>query len=82
MPVYEHLAILFVHVLYAYALLGALFATAFVTRGVQRIDSGARGTGIAFRLLLIPGTIAFWPLLLRRWLSGQTDPPIERNPHR
>ena len=65
-----------------YAALGFLFALAFVSRGVGRIDPGARQATWAFRLLILPGTVALWPLLARRWLSGQTEPPEERNSHR
>jgi hypothetical protein len=65
-----------------YALFGALFALAFVTFGVQRIDPGAKGSGVAFRLLIFSGSIALWPLLLKRWASGQVSPPDERNSHR
>ena len=76
------LAELFVWTLTVYGALGALFALAFVFVGVQRIDSEAKGSGFAFRLLLFPGTVAFWPLLLRRWLHGAPGPPTEQNPHR
>jgi len=77
------LAALFVWTLTAYGALGILFALAFVIAGVQRIDSQAKGSGIAFRLLIVPGTVAaFWPLLLRRWLHGASDPAVEQNPHR
>lgn len=65
-----------------YALLGALFALAFVVVGVQRIDPGAKGSGVRFRFLIFPGSVALWPLLLKRWVSGQVSPPDERNPHR
>jgi hypothetical protein len=64
-----------------YALVGAIFGLAFITFGVQRIDSGAKGSGIGFRLLIFPCSLAFWPLLLRRWIGGQRDPAEEANPH-
>ena len=64
-----------------YALIGALFALAFVTFGAQRIDAGAKGSGLGFRLLIFPGSIVFWPLLLRRWVSGRREPAEEANPH-
>ena len=35
-----------------------------------------------FRLLVIPGALAFWPLLLRRWATGVKEPPEECNAHR
>jgi hypothetical protein len=78
----EQFAIYLVHALYLYALLGVLFAIAFVTVEVQRIDEQAAGSGWGFRLLLVPGSAAFWPLLLLRWISGQRTTPKERNPHR
>jgi len=78
---YEAIAILLVHMLYVYSAFGVAFALAFVTVGVKRIDSQAFGSSIGFRLLILPGSAAFWPLLLRRWISGKGEPPEERNPH-
>ena len=46
-----------------YLALGLLFAVAFVTVGVGRIDVGACGASVLFRLLILPGTVALWPLL-------------------
>lgn len=66
----------------AYALMGFLFAAIFVSFGVQRLDSQARGAGIGFRLLILPGVAALWPMLLKRWLGGVNEAPIERTPHR
>jgi hypothetical protein len=51
-----------------YALAGLLFAPAFVTVGVARIDPAARGTSWAFRALILPGSAALWPLLAAKWL--------------
>lgn len=65
-----------------YVLLGFLFALFFITRGVQRVDTQARNASIGFRLIILLGVLAFWPLLLRRWRQGLPDPPVERNPHR
>ena len=79
---YERVATLLVGALYLYGIAGSLFATAFVTTGVKRIDSQAIGSGVAFRLLIFPASAAFWPLLLRRWVSGTGEPAAERNPHR
>jgi hypothetical protein len=78
----ERVASIFVWGLYAYAILGGAFAAVFVTRGVQKLDAQAQGAGIAFRLLIFPGAAAFWPLLARRWIRGDAEPPAEGNPHR
>lgn len=65
-----------------YAALGVAFAIAFVIFGVGKIDPAAKGTSLLFRLLILPGTVALWPLLVKRWLGGQAHPPREKNPHR
>jgi hypothetical protein len=54
-----------------YFLTGLLFGAAFVARGVQAIDPVARGSGTGFRLIILPGAIALWPLLLRRWIRAR-----------
>ena len=61
---------------------GFLFAVPFVFIGVKKIDPHAAHGSWGFRLLIFPGTLAFWPLLLRRWLKGISEPPEERNAHR
>jgi hypothetical protein len=79
--VFERIAVLFVDALSLYVALGLVFAVAFVWVGVKRIDSQTVGTGLGFRILIIPGSVAFWPLLLRRWARGNAEPALERNPH-
>jgi hypothetical protein len=65
-----------------YLALGVLFAVPFVMRGAARVDPAARGAGWGFRLLILPGVAALWPLLARRWLSDATSPPEPRDAHR
>ncbi|HAB17425.1 MAG TPA: hypothetical protein PLX89_07385 [Verrucomicrobiota bacterium] len=50
-----------------YLALGGLFAAAFQGWGLRRLDTGAVGAGIGFRLLITPGVIALWPFLALRW---------------
>ena len=64
-----------------YAGAGLAFAIPFVLRGVDRIDPGADGAGWGFRVLALPGSVLFWPLLLRRLIAGARTPPSERNAH-
>ena len=52
-----------------YLFAGLLFAIPFVLKGVDKIDDGAHGSKWGFRIIIIPGTIVFWPLLLKRWLK-------------
>jgi hypothetical protein len=72
----------FIYILALYAGLGLAFAVPFTWYGVQRVDSEAKGSGIGFRLLILPGVVAFWPMFLSRWRRGVVDPPTEKNPHR
>ena len=71
-----------VYALAVYASLGLVFAVPFAWLGVQRLDSEAQGSGIGFRLLILPGVAAFWPMFLHRWRRGIDEPPVEKNPHR
>jgi hypothetical protein len=50
-----------------YLLAGFPFGLAFVTVGVARFDPAARGTSAAFRLLILPGSVALWPVLAAKW---------------
>jgi hypothetical protein len=52
-----------------YLVAGLVFAIPFVIKGVTKIDEGAHGSTWGFRIIIIPGTIVFWPLLLKRWLK-------------
>lgn len=61
---------------------GLVFAIPFALVGAKRIDPHAAHGSWGFRLLIIPGTLALWPLLLRRWLKGVHEPPEERTTHR
>jgi hypothetical protein len=78
----ETLAKAFILTLELYAALGLIFAVPFVWVGVQRLDTEANGSGIGFRLLILPGVAAFWPMFLYRATRGLVEPPVEKNPHR
>jgi len=71
-----------VYTLAVYVGLGLVFAVPFVWLGVQLLDSEAEGSGIGFRLLILPGVAAFWPMFLYRWSERIAEPPTETNPHR
>jgi len=57
-----------VNVLTAYGVLGMLFAIAFVTKGIGRVDPVAKGSKAGFRLIVFPGVAALWPLLVAKWI--------------
>jgi hypothetical protein len=58
-----------------YAALGFAFAVVVFTLGPERIDKGAAGMAWSVRLLVVPGLVALWPWLLKKWLTGQ-QPPV------
>jgi len=67
-----------------YLACGFVFAIAFlfVFRGVDRIDPSAREGTWGFRLAVLPGVAALWPLFARRWRRGTSEPPVESTAHR
>ena len=55
-----------VYLLTAYAIAGLVFGLAFVWAAVDRIDANTKGTSLGFRLMILPGAAALWPILLTR----------------
>ncbi|MGF1456840.1 MAG: hypothetical protein ACFB6R_15845 [Alphaproteobacteria bacterium] len=68
---------LIVTALGAYFGVGLVFALAFVTLGLARVDPNAVGAKTVVRVLLIPGAMALWPLMAVHWARGgiQADHP-------
>lgn len=64
-----------------YLAIGLGFAVAFVVRGVGRVDAAAADGSLGFRILLVPGATALWPLLARRWRHATGTPPEETDAH-
>jgi hypothetical protein len=55
-----------------YAAAGLLIALAFVAIGAPRLIAPAPGhtpVSLGARILLIPGAVLLWPLVLWRWLG-------------
>lgn len=65
---------------YLYLLAGAVFAALFVWRGAAALDEAARGISWKTRALLFPGSVALWPVLLRRWLALPAKSSPEHQP--
>lgn len=76
------IAAVFLILLGAYLACGLVFAIPFALVGAKKIDPHATHGSWGFRVLIVPGATAFWPLLLRRWARGVHEPPEERNAHR
>lgn len=57
----------------AYAGIGLLVGTAFIARGIDRVDPVATGSSWGFRLLVLPGAAALWPIISRRWWRARAQ---------
>lgn len=64
-----------------YLALGAVFGVGFALFGAQRLDPDARGAGLGFRVLVLPGAALLWPLLAWRLARGAAA-PAERTAHK
>ena len=60
-----------------YLLIGLLVGLAYMFGGAGKIDPAAKGKGLPLRvrLLILPGIIGLWPIMLTKLLT-QTEPPI------
>ncbi|MEO1257641.1 MAG: hypothetical protein AAFZ15_02555 [Bacteroidota bacterium] len=63
------IAEIFSTVFYIYLLIGFIYGLWFVFKGVQKLDSGMSGAKVGLRLLLLPGTIALWPYMIKKMLG-------------
>ena len=53
----------------AYLSMGLLFSIYFLYKGINKIDEGAQRSPITFKLLITPGVIVFWIILLRKLIK-------------
>jgi hypothetical protein len=58
-------------ILLAYLSCGLAVGVPFILRGVDRVDEAARGSSLGFRLLILPGTVALWPLMALKWIRAE-----------
>jgi len=56
-----------------YLITGTLFAIPFLIRWIVLVDESVEGTSWLFRLLLLPGSIVLWPVLLRKYLQARKE---------
>jgi hypothetical protein len=77
-----HIATVLLTLMAVYLGIGVLFGVPFVARLVNQMDPAAAAGTWGFRLLILPGVIALWPLVLLRLVRSNGAPPRERNAHR
>ena len=65
-----------------YLVVGVLFVIPFLMKGLTKVDEGAQGSTIGFKIIIIPGVIVLWPLLLSKWMKSNLnhgDTKAQRN---
>ena len=62
---------IFLVLLGSYFLIGFLFSLYFVFKGVAKLDDDAKDLSLGMKLLLIPGSTAFWIFLVIKSLKKQ-----------
>ena len=60
-----------------YLLVGVLFVIPFLIKGLNKVDEGAHGSTIGFKIIIIPGVIVLWPVLLSKWMRKPPSPKGE-----
>lgn len=50
----------------SYFVLGLIFSIPFLSRWIHLVDETTRGSGLDFKLTILPGCIVFWPILLKK----------------
>lgn len=57
---------IFVNFFGIYVLIGVLFAIYFFLKGARQLDELIADSSWKVRLLLVPGAISLWPILVRK----------------
>jgi hypothetical protein len=55
---------IFVDLVYIYLIIGLLFAIWFAFFRVSKIDAQATHASVWFKLIIIPGSLLLWPIVL------------------
>ena len=58
------------YLVFAYTLLGGIFSIPFLFKWITIVDEAARESSWSFKIMILPGCIIFWPVLLKRYLTA------------
>jgi hypothetical protein len=56
-----------------YLAAGAVFAVVFLAFGLRRLDPIAAAGPLRFKLLIAPGVVAIWPVMIALWAAGRRN---------
>lgn len=55
-----------------YLAVGLIVGLGFVFWGVNRVDAAAGQSPLVFRVVILPGCVGLWPVVLLKWIrAGQ-----------
>ena len=69
----ETLAAISSTALLIYVCCGIVFMIAFLFNGISKVDAATHGSKWGFKIIIIPGVIALWPLLLQKWIKARKN---------
>lgn len=55
---------------YSYLIIGFVLGIAIILRGLNSIDPTTVGSPISFKLIILPGVVALWPMLIKRMINS------------
>ena len=58
-----------------YIAVGLFVGIAFVLRGVNLVDAVAGGSPFIFRVVILPGCVGLWPVVLWKWIKSGKGAP-------
>lgn len=64
-------------VLGVYLAIGVVVGIAFIVRGVDRVDPAMAASPKRVRVVILPGVVALWPVMLAKWAGASKAPATE-----
>jgi len=55
---------------YAYLIVGFIIGLWFIFKGVQKVDHGMKEVKWILRLMILPGTMILWPVMLQKYFKS------------
>jgi hypothetical protein len=56
----------------AYLSAGVMFSIPFLVKWIYRLDEATHESSLTFKLMIVPGCIIFWPVLLKKYLKSKS----------
>lgn len=60
------------YIMLVYLALGVIFSVPFLTKWIHTLDEGTHDSGLAFKMIIFPGCVVFWPVLLRKYVQSKS----------